>query len=294
VQVPTHDAWILGRMYVAGEDDLPAARKLLEGFWAAPLSAWRRGVPPAEPPPAEAQPLARGPNLEFFTLLNRWLRENEVEAGEAGLLALFDRAGFGPRREFDPAKLTDAQRRGLVKALADGEAMVRATQNMSMPDVRNGWIFPLELGLPGRDYLMRASVAINGYVNLPEESVYVTAVSDAEGRNLSGSRKYHLHIRPAEMPPAGAFWSIIPYDLRTAALIENPLRRYSIGDRTQGLKRNRDGCIDLYIQKDPPREGKSNWLPVGEGEFLLVLRIYEPRPAVFDGRFRFTPLRVRP
>ena len=28
-----------------------------------------------------------------------------------------------------------------------------------------------------------------------------------------------------------------------------------------------------------------NWLPVGEGPYSLVMRLYEPGPAVLDGRY---------
>ena len=93
-----------------------------------------------------------------------------------------------------------------------------------------------------------------------------------------------------EIPPAGAFWSLIAYDLKTRNLIENPLKRYSIGDRTPGLKKNADGSLDIYLQKDQPAAGASNWLPVGEGPFMLVVRIYEPGPSVFDGSYKLPAL----
>ena len=39
----------------------------------------------------------------------------------------------------------------------------------------------------------------------------------------------------------GAFWSITMYDLRDFYLVANPIGRYSIGDRTPGLRRDADG-----------------------------------------------------
>jgi hypothetical protein len=38
--------------------------------------------------------------------------------------------------------------------------------------------------------------------------------------------------------------------------IENKFKRYSIGSTTDGLMKNKDGSIDLYIQKD--NHGKDN------------------------------------
>lgn len=79
---------------------------------------------------------------------------------------------------------------------------------------------------------------------------------------------------------------MIAYDLRTAQLIEKPQHRHSVGDRTPGAQRHADGTLDIWIQKDEPAEGPGNWLPVGDGPCYLVMRIYEPGPAVFDGRYK--------
>ncbi len=101
---------------------------------------------------------------------------------------------------------------------------------------------------------------------------------------------FRLHFTPQQIPPAGAFWSIIAYDLGTLGLIENPIRRYSIGDRTPGLTWNADRTLDILIQKDEPAQGKGNWLPVGEAPFMMVVRIYEPGASVFDGSYSLPPL----
>ena len=60
-------------------------------------------------------------------------------------------------------------------------------------------------------------------------------------------------------------------------LVDNPIDRYSIGDRTAGLKWGEDGSLMLYIQKDSPRKDKeSNWLPAPDGTFVLYARLYGP------------------
>ena len=139
---------------------------------------------------------------------------------------------------------------------------------------------------------MRASVVYGGYANRPEESTYAALTVDGNGQLLSGTKRYRLHLSPATIPPAGAFWSLIAYDLKTMSLIENPIRRYSIGDRTPGLARNADGSFDIFIQKDAPTTGTANWLPVGEAPFSLIVRIYEPGPGVFDGSFKLPAIEV--
>ena len=163
---------------------------------------------------------------------------------------------------------------------------------MPQRDVRNGWVFPLGLADYGHDYLMRANVVYGGYANRPEESTYAALMVDGNGQLLSGAKRYRLRFTPATIPPAGAFWSLIAYDLKTMTLIGNPIDRYSIGDRTPGLARNADGGFDILIQKEPPASGTANWLPVGEAPFSLIVRIYEPGPGVFDGSYTLPAIEV--
>ena len=292
VRVPTPQAWILGRMLVDGEKDFPEAQALLRQFWAAPLSRFKPDCPPAERLP-EVHSEAINPlgSLDFFVHLNTWLHTHAGESGEQALMGLFDQIGIGPKCAFDPARLDEATRRGLQNAITEGEAMVQAATQTKMSDVRNGWVFPMGLGRYEQDYLLRASVVRGGYANAAEESTYAAQVFDEQGQFLTGVKRYHLHFLPHEIPPASAFWSVVAYDMHTSRLIENPIQRYSIGDRTAGLKINADGSLDLYIQHEQPAQGSSNWLPVNESEFYLVMRIYEPEPSVFDGSYR--PARLR-
>ena len=73
-----------------------------------------------------------------------------------------------------------------------------------------------------------------------------------------------------------------------ARLVARQNHRYAIGDRTQGLKKNADGSLDIVIQRDSPGADKeSNWLPAPEGDFRLVARAYLPRRELLDGRFKY-------
>jgi hypothetical protein len=290
IRLATNQVWVLGRILVNGEEDFPQALALMREFWSAPLSQWKRGTPPAVAAVAAATPMEPRESLEFFAVLNRWLRVNRAPATEEALLALFDQVGVGPNRDFDAATLGEPVRRGLEKAIANGRALLVATAQMPMPDVRNGWIFPLGLADYGHDYLKRANVVYSGYANRPEESTYAARTVDGAGELMSGAKRYRLHFTPAEIPPAGAFWSLVAYDLKTRNLIENGLRRYSIGDRTPGLEKNPDGSFDILIQSEQPAAGTGNWLPVSDAPFMLVVRIYEPGRGVFDGSYQLPAL----
>lgn len=102
----------------------------------------------------------------------------------------------------------------------------------------------------------------------------------ADGTVLDGSKhKYTLTFAKGQLPPVNAFWSITMYDGKTQLLITNPIDRYLINSpMLPGLKRNGDGSLTLYIQKDSPaRDKESNWLPAPDGPIYVVLRLYWPK-----------------
>jgi hypothetical protein len=69
------------------------------------------------------------------------------------------------------------------------------------------------------------------------------------------------------------------YDGKTQFLTDNPINRYLINSpMLPDLKRNADGSLTLYIQKDSPGADKeSNWLPAPNGPIYLVMRLYWPK-----------------
>jgi hypothetical protein len=100
-----------------------------------------------------------------------------------------------------------------------------------------------------------------------------------------------LRFAPGQLPPADLFWSITMYNLPQRLLVDNPLNRYSIGDRSPGLKKNADGSMDIYLQStDPGGDKTSNWLPTPKGPFFFVARFYGPRSNLIDGSWSLPPL----
>jgi hypothetical protein len=69
------------------------------------------------------------------------------------------------------------------------------------------------------------------------------------------------------------------YDGKSQLLIKNPLHRYLINSpMLPEMKKNADGSLTLYIQKDSPgAEKESNWLPAPNGPIYLVMRFYWPK-----------------
>lgn len=82
------------------------------------------------------------------------------------------------------------------------------------------------------------------------------------------------------------------YKLPSVLFVANPIKRYSIGDRTPGFKLGADGSVTIYIQHESPGSDKeSNWLPAPDGPFALALRIYWPEQVILDGKWEPAPIK---
>ncbi|WP_288251655.1 DUF1254 domain-containing protein [uncultured Hydrogenophaga sp.] len=155
-----------------------------------------------------------------------------------------------------------------------------------------GWSLQLEVRTHwGADVLTRARVARNfiGALGI-DEAMYPTAEVDGEGRALSGAHAYELRFAPGAGPKVGAFWSLTLYRRSDCLFVANPIGRYSIGDRTPGLRHEADGSLVIRLQASDPGPGH-NWLPAPEGDaFYVVLRLYQPQAEHLDHRYAYPPL----
>ncbi len=101
---------------------------------------------------------------------------------------------------------------------------------------------------------------------------------------------------PARTPPVKGFWSLTMYG-EDLFFVPNELDRHALGDRSN-LRKNADGSVDIYIQKDSPGpDEEDNWLPAPDGKFKLVMRLHWPNekpPSILDGSWMPPPVkRVR-
>jgi hypothetical protein len=127
--------------------------------------------------------------------------------------------------------------------------------------------------------------------NTRPETVYPLAVDDVDGRKLTGRNRYRIRFPRGQLPPANAFWSLTLYG-KDRYLVDNPIDRYAIGDRTKGLRRGKDRSITIYVQHSRPSgAAAANWLPTPSGAFRLALRIYEPRRSALSGSWKPPPVR---
>lgn len=282
--IATDVAWMLGRVLVTDQNDLAKAKAL------AKTIEMRGKVGPAV---TAEEPSRMTQGIQFFLHLNRALKRLPAVPGEEALMAGFNRAGFGPAAEFSAERLSPARRQGLECAVRLGPDVLKR-QGFTPTRTTNGWQLSDQIANPGMNYLLRASVARGGYANDPAESIYPGTTSDGTGAPLDGASRYHVRFGKGQFPPARAFWSLTVYD-PTGHLVENPLNRYAIGDRTPGLRYARGGSLDITLSATPPRSGTSNWLPTpAKGGFMVVARLYLPEPAALDGRYSLPPIEKLP
>jgi hypothetical protein len=110
--------------------------------------------------------------------------------------------------------------------------------------------------------------------------IYLGSFVDKEGQPFDGAKSYRLRVPPN--PPAKLFWSVTVYDVDTRALIQNPAQK---PDRvsTEGLIRNADGSVDLYLSPASPKGQEKNWIQTVPGEaWFTFLRLYGPLEPYYD------------
>jgi hypothetical protein len=287
IAAPGDDVWIIGRMLVdADEADLKAAHRLQDAFAirraADGAPAWQRTDTGFDGRRTEAPEAAA-----YLRVVAAALARNPAPAEEAAMLKSFAVFGLLDGR---PAADGPA-RQAFASALQQVYVALRAdTQAASLG---GGWQVPVTIRTGyGDDHPTRARVARNliGALGI-EEAMYPLCEVDAEGRPLDGRERYELHFAPGQAPQVDAFWSMTMYRRRDCLLVENPIDRYSIGDRTPGLQWDADGGLPLRLLADDPGPGH-NWLPApADDDFYVVLRLYQPRAAHLQMRFRYPPLR---
>jgi hypothetical protein len=274
VRLATPHGWLLARILVDGADDLPAVRRVQDGL--------RLTGPAGLPPPRYA---ARQDNaLAVLGSIGALMRADPPLARDAAAVRR-----MAPVSNTDAARFTEAAVREIEAGVAEARTAIRA----GLPGRPvQGWNYPpAGLGMYGADYLFRARVALGGLAALPAaEAMYMHPEAD-RGRMFTGPGPYVLHFAKGQLPPVDGFWSLTMYEGTPEGqffLVKNPANRYSIGDRTPGLKTNADGSLDIWIARaDPGGDKSANWLPApAEGPFTLSFRAYLPRAALRDGRYR--------
>lgn len=307
VRAPTTSVWLLGRILVDGPDELDRVRilqnrvlletpdmrnerRILE---AGELMRFRTQPPPE--PVADWPAADPADPFDLFDIGVSALAESPLPERDRPLFERLAPLKLKPGRKFDRRAFSEAELRAIRSGIDQGHAEIRAAAGRSR--TMEGWTYGWRpVGATGDDHLSRAASALTGLGTPPAtEEVEVSCVVDADRRPLRGTQRYVLTFPAERLPPARASWSLSVYEMTpdgNTRFVDNPIDRHAIGDRTASLARGADGSLSLYIQRaPPPGEAATNWLPAPAGAMRLVLRAYQPDPAMIDGRYRVPAVR---
>jgi hypothetical protein len=298
IRSETEFAFVLYRTQLFDPADIDNVKRVQAGYKVKPLSQFL-GTPPPPPPPSVdfAKPLSpdgEKTSLEFFSMLDFVLRFCPTNPAETQLMARFARLGLGAHGTFDPKALSPEIRQAVGDGMADAWATFKAYKETELDTGKktSANAFGTRAFLNG-SYVDRMSGAVLGiYGNSKDEAIYPAYFIDEHKKPLSGATRYRIRFAPGELPPVNAFWSLTLYELPSSLLSANPLNRYLINSpMAPNLKRDADGGLTLYVQHKPPGAAKqANWLPAPDGAFFMVMRLYWPRPAALDGKWKAPPV----
>jgi len=275
--------------------DIDNVKAIQAKYEAKPLSAFLGEPAPAAAPAVDWPKIDKATEkkdvLGYLPFLLQFAPAIGPAAVEVPLRETFASIGIEAGKPFPTVALTDADKAALAEAGKSAEEAIKLKIE-KMGKLVNGWTV-VNSGIGDRavydgDWTQRAAVAVAGILaNDPAEAVYPITREDGDGQPLDGSKaSYTLTFPAGDLPPVNAFWSVTMYDGKTQLLIENPIDRYLINSpMLPELKKNADGSLTLYIQKEEPTDPvqKANWLPAPDGSIYLVMRLYWPKEAALNG-----------
>jgi hypothetical protein len=277
--------------------DIDNVKTIQAGYRAMTLSKFQNRPAPAAAPEiawpkidkamAAANPAAY---LNFLLTLCPPIGPAEVEVP---MRARFATIGVEAGKPFSLDALAPQRKAHLAEGVKLGLEKIKQTVATLGTD-ENGWRVTTK-GFGDREmyngnYTLRAAAAMAGiYGNDAVEALYPLLATDSDGNKPDTSiNRYTLTFPAGQLPPVNAFWSVTMYDAKTQLLIDNPINRYLINSpMLPDLKKNADGSLTLYIQKDSPGKGmESNWLPGPNGPIYLVMRLYWPKEEALNGTWK--------
>jgi hypothetical protein len=221
---------------------------------------------------------------DFFNTFNNLMMNNPPYPDDAQILDKILDLGVAPGMRFDISTFdfdTQEAFKQIPKWMKDYIESMKTEESEKGRNHNDG------TGNHKTDYILRAENAyLSLAANLNNDITRISSYADADNEKYDSSKKYVLHFAKEEIPPVNGLWSVSVYN-GSGYFAKNSIKRFSIGSK-DNLKFNKDGSVDIYIQKDNPgRDKQSNWLPSPEGEFEVLLRCYMPKDDLLDGKWTF-------
>lgn len=293
------------------EAGLAAARRVVDGVNAGPLSMWLQNgkrLPPLEQQPVVKAAYRSFPRMaqivdygrsmtavDFLQLLSLSLNDpaftrRSDSLKERTTLAALEQLGLRQGALLDPALITPEQ----AAAAQAGFDMARRTARTAMQGAlidMNSWKLQSSLFHNDQDYVPKAGADDVAWgTPVPYQSHTIGYLfTDANGKELDGSKRYTLTMDMNNLPPVTEFWELPVYD-SAGYFIPNPINRNSVTSYqlAAGEFVVKDGKVTFYLQPDRPndREQAHNWLPTAKGQpFQFAARYYGPMAGLVDGSY---------
>ena len=226
-------------------------------------------------------------DMEYWKIVKKIIDQEPVQERDRLMMSMLESLGIEKGKPFDP---TEQQKEILLKAIRVGEQMAKA-QTYGKPqrfaDYFNEYGWPNLLVASADDKsehydqmyrrasftyeaISRAWAMFTDQVGVGQ--VYLAQYKDGNGKWLDGSKDYVLNI-PKDAP-AKLFWSIAVYSTDTRCLIQNEAGYASLGSRSESMKVNDDGSVDLYFSPLALKGNESNWIQTIKVRLGLPIFVY--------------------
>ncbi len=270
------------RTELKNKGDIEAVRNIQSGFRVRTLSSYLGSASPTPAAAIQFPKISRElAKANFFAYLDLVLGLTPVRAEDKDVRARMASIGLGSGKFDDFKALAGTYRPQLMQGVQAGEQKINALVAAAGPR-SNGWNWNYSLDTDRAhytgDYAKRAAMSRAAPYGLnADEVMYPMTNVLPNGELLDGSKhNYTLTFKAGEWPPAEIFWSLTMYYGQSRSFVENTLLRYNINTgMLPGMKKNADGSLTIYLQKDSPGKDKeANWLPAPDGPMYVVLRLY--------------------
>ncbi|WP_339868484.1 DUF1214 domain-containing protein [uncultured Algoriphagus sp.] len=240
--------------------------------------------------------------IAFWETLSEIINHEPVREIDKPWTAMLLPLGIEKGRPFNP---DERQKKLLLKGGAMGELMARNIQvnpRYTSPWWEGtSWYKSYDFSVPQETdtrlelderttWFYEAVYSSKGMVNPPVGAgqVYMTSKRDSNGDLLRADKTYRLQV-PAEVP-VKQFWSVTLYSENTRRPYDNggtELKDATLGSRSEQLKYNEDGSVDIFVGAKAPAGKESNYLKtVGDDGWFVYFRLYAPLEPFFDKTFK--------
>lgn len=287
--------YIRGIIQCFGPNDCEQIVPIQAGLTLTPLSQYGRSYTP--PPITEpASKLAATQEMEgnimnmpsehFFNRFGALTKANPPNSRDGQIQAVMAKIGIKETSQFDIESIPYVVAEGITASWGCAREEINCCYK-SLFEKRNHWTTLVRKEADfGRDYTRRALFARASLpTSLAKNRLTFTVDSDKNGIRFNGwrSNSYVLRFKKKDLALLGKLWSVTLVSDTDDNLVINPINRYAIQSFASSLQINPDGCCDILIQHAEPVCKLKNWLPCPRGNFVLILRCYQPDDAVVDG-----------